>query len=364
MKGRAGGGGVSGWGLTAARPRGACRGREGGGGGPTAAAEEDSAVRPRSAAGNLARAGDHVHVAAERSLRHRVWSGVLVHDQAAPVGGPTAGDRRLERAGGIYHLALENVDQQGGELAAHDLGVGRGVAVVQLRPDHLGQGGVDQVPVNFRSGDELNRAGVADGGEGDGAAFSAVGDQIHQLADLVRAVLLKRLTVEPELSAVLVADGAGEIALGHAAVVAAKIPKRGDGLAAGVGLGALRAARAAPARVDVAAGASGAGCAACAACAACPAGRAGHQFVAGIVIAADEASDGEQDDAEDEQGGGGGVGGVAGAVAVLGGDAFHEILRGGVLRPPKIVFPILGMAKLSLYGQIIAVCLELSLLLV
>ena len=233
---------------------------------------------------------------------------------------------------------------------------------MQLRPDHLGQGGVDQVPVNFRSGDELNRAGVADGGEGDGAAFSAVGDQIHQLADLVRAVLLKRLTVEPELSAVLVADGAGEIALGHAAVVAAKIPKRGDGLAAGVGLGALRAARAAPARVDVAAGASGAGCAACAACAcraACPAGRAGHQFVAGIVIAADEAGDGKQSDDEDEQGGGGGV---AGPVAVLG--AFHGIPPWWRFETPKIVFPILGMAKLSLYGQIIAVCLELSLLLV
>ncbi len=310
MKGRAGGGGVSGWGLTAARPRGACRGREGGGGGPTAAAEEDSAVRPRSAAGNLARAGDHVHVAAERSLRHRVWSGVLVHDQAAPVGGPTAGDRRLERAGGIYHLALENVDQQGGELAAHDLGVGRGVAAVQLRPDHLGQGGVDQVPVNFRSGDELNRAGVGDDSHRDRAALGTVGDEVLQLSRLLRCVLREGISLEPELFVVLVADGARQVGLGHAAVIAAKIPKRGDGLAAGVGLGALRAARAAPARVDVAAGASGAGCAACAACAcraACPAGRAGHQFVAGIVIAADEASDGEQDDAEDEQGGGGGV---------------------------------------------------------
>ena len=249
-------------------------------------------------------------MAAERALRHGVRPGVLVHDQASTVGRPPAGDRRLERAGGIYHLALENVDQQGGELAAHDLGVGRGVAAVQLRPDHLGQGGVDQVPVNFRSGDELNRAGVGDDSHRDRAALGTVGDHVVELAGFLGSVLDERLALEPELSAVQVADGAGEIALGHAAVVAAKIPKRGDGLAAGVGLGALRAARAAPARVDVAAGASGAGCAACAACAcraACPTGRAGHQFVAGIVIAADEASDGEQDDAEDEQGGGGGV---------------------------------------------------------
>lgn len=197
----------------------------------------------------LPRFGHNVHVATEGPVSRSVGAGVLVGHHA--VGGPAAWDARLERgARGVDHLAVDDVDEQGGELARLDVCWARRDGTVQLLPHNFRHGGFDKIPVHVSASCELDGARVADHGDHDGSALGVVGHHVPEFSGRAVGILGEGLAIVPVLRAVDEPIRAGEAGLGHAPLIGAQVPEARDGLAAGAGVGAVVRGRIVPSRIE------------------------------------------------------------------------------------------------------------------